>query len=585
MLIWGAGATVDLGLQTTAGTGTILSRLAGIGKDDSLANADLRTRIQEAFKDCHKVNPELLESLRNLLILLFDGDGAKNNNQAKKSHSQKIKDIISMHGQPGCKKYLRETLLNLHHMYDWIGVRSIAKYIARKYENAAHYELDLQDLLTTVDQLQMLNLAIPTEELFYATPDPTLYMIGKERLIGVRNCLIHLMTSISRILIQGRPGRLIPTLVKPYMEIFNNFANLMKHESDEFWRRKYQADSRRFYLNSTAIISFNWDPSLLWFIFNANKDLNDLNIPLKRGSITRRLRFFNDLGDGIGVRKILDKRELEDELFALMMNEQACRAINNRKYNSEESRVMRIGKILFPHAGFGWRACRRCGRIFIDFGPRLDDIYSSRFFGPDLLPELNVSFQPRTEAEEEEWCYGNFGAIQCVFCGNITHPSDCPIMLQSGIKSERHYVLDGILREMGLLIGNAKHLVFAGYSIPRDDYIYRCFFQSAKAGKQTGPAQFCSLVLRDVEYIKTHRNPWLDISATENYLNDSSNRHESNKQVIRNFLQVFSPHHFRLSLLGIPNVITKHPFYSTQEALKELLYPKDAFTEGFPPNR
>jgi hypothetical protein len=45
------------------------------------------------------------------------------------------------------------------------------------------------------------------------------------------------------------------------------------------------------------------------------------------------------------------------------------------------------------------------------------------------------------------------------------------------------YVLEGVFRELGLVTGNAQHLVFAIYSFPRENCLYRGFFQVAWAGK------------------------------------------------------------------------------------------------------
>ncbi|MBE9581237.1 MAG: hypothetical protein IMF18_06425 [Proteobacteria bacterium] len=244
----------------------------------------------------------------------------------------------------------------------------------------------------------------------------------------------------------------------------------MWEESEAFHRWDYRPDQHRFYYYSYAFISYNWDPVMAWLIFNAHKQVNDSKLPLGRST----LRLFNDSGDGIGIRKILDEYDTGDEdLLAFMMNESTCKRINDPKYHGDgKSRVVRVGKMLFPHAGLAWRICPRCGRLFTDFGRTFEDLYSTVAFGPDLLPGLNDAWKPRTEEEREHNRRGEYGVIQYVFCGSITRPYDAPLILQSAMKSERHYVLEGIFRELGLVVGNARHLVFAGYSLPKDDYIY-----------------------------------------------------------------------------------------------------------------
>jgi hypothetical protein len=584
-LIWGAGATAGLGLPVTEEIGKILSRLAGIS-DRDMMHEPLRKRINKAFAG-KKVSDDLKNEIENLLLLLFDGDGAPDNRKAFKKHDDIIEKLLKKLQKGVLKKYkltkrqqkdLEYNLRNLHRQYDWVGVRSIAKYIARKWQNGKRREFELYDFLTTVDQLYKMNLAIPTEELFYPKNDrdETIYMIGENRLLNVKKCLTHLMSTIQRMLFQDKAVR---KKILPYWTIAQHLAQLMEEESGEFFDKGYPVNKRKFYLFSYALISFNWDPIILWLIFKAHKDINDKRdkIHVKSDKI---LRLFNDAGDGIGFRKIPDKHDDANDLFALMMNEQACITANNPNYAKDE-RIMRIGKILFPHAGFGWRICPRCGKLFTDFGDNWEeDVWSSLPFGPDLLPGFQQKWHPRTIKEEKEWQEGNFGAMQCIFCGAMTHPSDCPLILQSAIKSDRHYVLDGIFREMGLIIGNARHLVFAGYGLPKDDFIYKCFFQSSLAGQHTGDKKkYCSLVTVDKNYRHTKGKVWLKNDDIKKYLSRKSSD-EKTKSTIENLLQIIDQENIRISFYGVPDIITKHPSLSPKEALKDLLYP-----DGFPPNR
>jgi hypothetical protein len=94
------------------------------------------------------------------------------------------------------------------------------------------------------------------------------------------------------------------------------------------------------------------------------------------------------------------------------------------------------------------------------------------------------------------------------------------MMMQSAIKSGRHHVLEGIFREMGLLIGNARHIVLAGYSLPPDDYLYKVFFQSAMAGKDAQKSNvFCTLINHDKKYADNpHKPVWLEGEEILKYL-------------------------------------------------------------------
>jgi hypothetical protein len=239
--------------------------------------------------------------------------------------------------------------------------------------------------------------------------------------------------------------------------------------------------------------------------------------------------------------------------------------------------------MLFPHAGLSWRICPRCGKLFTDFG-NLDNRYSTEALGSDLLPDINKAWKIKTEKEDECKKHGEYGVVECIFCGSLTHPFDTPLILQSAIKADRHYVMEGIFREMGLVVGNARHLIFAGYSLPEDDYIYRCFFQSALAGNSSRKL-FCSLINYDPTYIKAICNKtWLKEDEIIAYLN-SNNAKRDVQETIKEAIELFDTKNIRVSLMGIPDIITKNPDHSPQAALIDLLYPKVFFREGFPVNR
>ena len=588
-LIWGSGASKQLGLPTTDDIGRIISVLAGVAPEGGLENALLEKRFKRAFKGL-RVHSELEKAFKDLLLLLFDGDGAESPLDALRQHKKHVKKMSQEYASEfGLSRDDRENVEHyfsqLHVVYDWIGVRSIVKYIARRWDEdkKRRGEIVYTDLLTTVDQLYESNLAIPTGELFHPKnqrPD-SIYLIDKHRLLGVKRCLTHLTATIQRIIIQKKPGRFSQKRLRPYWTIARTMGELMKEESEAFHRWRYRTDERRFYYYSYAFISYNWDPVMAWLIFKAHKEINDSRLRL--GGST--LRLFNDSGDGIGIRKIMDKYDTDDEdLLAFMMNESTCKRINDPKYQGgEKSRVVRVGKMLFPHAGLAWRICPRCGKLFTDFGHTFDDPDSTVAFGPDLLPGLNRAWKLRTKDEVKHQRHGEYGVIQCIFCGSITRPYDVPLILQSAIKSERHYVLEGIFRELGLVVGNARHLVFAGYSLPKDDYIYRCFFQSAWAGKDL--PRFCSLINYDPQYAKAMGSKaWLEGDDVLSYRQSQKAKPHA-KETIRNLLELFDLKNIRVSLLGIPDILTNHPDKDPKEALIDLLYPRRCFSQGFPLRR
>ena len=410
---------------------------------------------------------------------------------------------------PGLLNVFHNGIEDLVQYYDWIGVRALAPYLSRQWDSGANKQsyVNYLDLLTAIDQLMASGMAVPTEELYRKSGERSqkIYRLGPERLPNVKKCLMQITSSIQRVCIQTEPGRMDPRKIEPYWRVALGLAELMVEEARAY--SNHVPNSRQFYLYSYSMVSFNWDPIMLWLLFNAHDLVNR-----KKNRIRDRfLRLYDDGGDGIGIHRLESEEDpSSNDLLAFLMSEPVCRRINGKRFDFSESHYFRLGKFLFPHGGIGWRVCPRCGKLITTLGQKLGDIHSSVAFGPDLLPEINKAWTERTLEEKKSWDNFYFGAVQCVFCGFVTQPSDAPLILQSAIKSERHYVLEGIFREMGLLFGNARHAVFAGYTLPPDDVIYRSFFMSSQAGKLSSEKrQYCSLVTFDSEFKNTSSDPWI----------------------------------------------------------------------------
>ena len=593
-VVWGAGATQQLGLPTTYECGRIISKLAGIDESGKFEpGTTLDDRLRNAFEG-YKIHPELKERFKELMLLLGDGDGATSQSEFEenlsKATNKATSRLVKKYKLNGPNKaWLQYNLEQLYQNYDWLGVRSLAPYIAREWDRKKqkHGEMILSDLLTVVDQLIDLNLALPSEQLFREPKEESdrTFFIGKNRLPGVKQCLGHLIALIFRVLIQKEPGKIDAGRLKPYQQISELFADLMVDESREYIKH-FDPHDRRFYLYSYSLISFNWEPLTIWLIWNAHEKINEDEPKINNN---KTLCLFNDNGDGIGIRRLLKKGEKpSDDILAFVMNESICRRVNGERFQKKKpAHVFRIGKTMVPHAGLGWRICQRCGKLFTDFGKELGDVNSTVSFGPDLLPELNQAWEPRTGEEQRRMREGEFGVMQCVFCGSPTYPHDSPLMMQSAIKSGRHYVLEGIFREMGLLIGNARHLVLAGYSLPPDDYLYKVFFQSAMAGKKTSQdSVYCTLVNYDKAYAEDPKMPaWIKGEDIKKYLL-TAGKENTTWEVIERVLQLFELDRIRVSLKGIPGVILNRTDVTTpKEAFIDLLYPTECFKEGFPPKR
>ncbi|UCG54918.1 MAG: hypothetical protein JSV32_01470 [Dehalococcoidia bacterium] len=93
---------------------------------------------------------------------------------------------------------------------------------------------------------------------------------------------------------------------------------------------------------------------------------------------------------------------------------------------------------------------------------------------------------------------------------------------------------------------------------------------------------YCSLIDYDPDYEKS--NAWLGKDEIVEYLRSKKGKIYI-KDIIKRLLDIFNLDRFRVSLISIPNIITKHPEKGTKEAFIDLLYPRVCFPEGFPLNR
>jgi hypothetical protein len=454
VVIWGAGATKEAGLLTTKDLANSLNRIF----EDY---PDFDFDFSKVFPN-HKIAQQLQNGLRRLLNRLFNDEHIK-------------------------------------YDYDIEALSLIIKNSSMVFdiETGKKDGLNMQELFSFVDQLidSGLGLEVCTGK--------AKCFLNSRRIIGARNCLKLLVEELQRMVLQGTtPGRM--SNVKWYHDFASVLAALMVREAYEYENRKYPYHDRSFYLYSYAFISFNWDPLFLWATFAAHKKIND-SLQLMRHNLP--LRLFADLGSVIATRKVKG----DSDKISYSANETQCININDGDY---PSRIMRIGKFLFPHGIFGSRLCPQCGKMLISFGHKWDK-YSSLPFGPSLVHELQHEWNYNSDEHKE------LAQIKCPFCGQMTHPYNMPLEMQSMIKKHAIAPLDEMKKEMGLLIKHAKHVVFAGYSMPTDDLAEKLFFVTSLSGRNVKKKE-CTIILFDEDFSLGY--DWFTGQEILQFLNDSEKK-------------------------------------------------------------
>ncbi|WP_416176597.1 hypothetical protein [Clostridium sp.] len=436
---------------------------------------------------------------------------------------------------------------NISEVYDFKALSTIIRI---------NPKFNINELFTMLDQL------IENNRGFNAFFNNKKEFIRVERIKGAKRCLILLIEELERISIQNKPGCFDENKIKPYYELSDILSQLMVEEAREFDKRGYKRDTRKFYMYSYALVSFNWDPVFSWNIYNAHRKQNQKHIKL-------RDNFTLNLSTDFGIQ-IASRNDRDSEIY-YTANESHCREVNNSRYSSK---VLRIGKVLFPHGMFGCRICPECGKSIADFSQN-GNLFSTQCFGPSILNELQIGWKYSTDKEKK---YRN-GAIECPYCGQITYPYDMPLIMQTSLRNESIFPLYNIKTELGLLLKNAKHIVFAGYSLPTDDIIVKTFFMSSVAGSDRNKLK-CTIINHDEKYLNSDK--WISGEKIVDYLKE--NKGTSTSRCIRSICDIFNIKNTRVSLKGIPGVFIKNGKLS-RESVLDVLYPKEYFKEGFPINR
>ncbi|NQS76218.1 MAG: hypothetical protein HQP61_07245 [Peptococcaceae bacterium] len=440
----------------------------------------------------------------------------------------------------------------LSRTYDLEALRYIAKSSPKSLniDTGRKASLNLQELFTLIDQLIDSKLGIET-----LNDQEEEYFIEQPRINAAKNCLKLLTEELERVAVQGKTQARISN-AQFYHDFADALADLMIKEAFEYEKKGYKKDTRDFYLFSYAIVSFNWDPLIIWALFNAQKTRNESPLYMQCGL---PLRLFMDLGTTIATRKI-DKN---NDIILYSANETQAIKINDANY---PSRIMRMGKLLYPHGIFGSRQCPQCGKLVISFG-HVWDRYSALVFGPSLVTELQQGWHYSEDEENDP------GVIRCPFCNQKTYPYDMPLELQTILKKRPIAPLEEIKKEMGLLIKHAKHIIFAGYSMPRDDISEKVFIASSLSGEKIEEKK-CTIIEYDPHY--STGQDWLMGTDILDYLR--SRKELKPAKAINSILSIFDLNQTKLTLKGIPRIFNSYS--SIEQAIIDIFYSGD-----FPPPR
>lgn len=464
VIFWGAGATSAIGMRTT---GKLQQGLFKLASDQD----NLEDRVKNVFSNA---NSTVKQGVIDLLIMIGE----------KKMDSNEFNKAIER------QKITRKRALELRQLYDWSTLKSLIQLSSNNKE----------DLFQLYDLYNLIDLHVQSGQGFHNQFNE---FINSENLEAARRTITLLTVLMHSVDYQYA---LIhrQQIIRQYIQFFQQLAKRMQKEGLNRLNRA-PFDKRDFYLFSYAVISMNWDPLFLWYIFNAHKDANDAVTVPYIGSPATPLKLFHDLGHFMGVRKV----QSDDLDVWYPMNETAVQRLNDQTH--ETGRRVRSGKLYYPHGMHGFRECPNCGKLMVHLGDEWG--YTSKSLFPPLpLASLGNYTQPRTD-EEREVRKAKNDAMQCVFCGTMTEFHHTTLVMQSAFKGSHPPFVEEIQRDMKVSLEKANHIILCGYSLPQDDFIYKSIL-TARHLREPNTVVKCSVI----NFEESAPKKWLYGNELQNFI-------------------------------------------------------------------
>ena len=476
VIFWGAGATAEIGMQTTLQQARTLRKLvSGQEKRNSLTR-----RIQDALGN--KAEEPWTSALRDLLTILGDGDETEDADSIFLVTRDQMEAMRRNWPYGADNDEVRNRIVTLRTLYDWPALKAVIK-VCPGVQGDGGKSFQLNDLFNVLDMHGQSGHGFRVKAGKFLTP---------QQVLGASNALKMLLQTM--LYIDWHYGREANRgVLEHHYDFAKELGRRMQRRGLELAAGDIPFDSREFYMGDVSFVSLNYDPIALWCQFVANGDLNRCAGVPHIDCPASRLQIFHDLGHFVaGSRVRLKNRDPETPWHP--MNETSAQRLNDPDHRSGDR--IRISKFLFPHGCLWWRECPDCGKLSSYMGDAWE------WDSPTLIPPppleafvRDVGFQSRFCKERKSWDRGEVDARACVHCQTLTYAHHTQTLMQSSFKGPPPPFLEEIKRDLRVAVQNADHIVLMGYSLPPDDVDYRAFFAARRRREGHEESVKCSVVV------------------------------------------------------------------------------------------
>lgn len=525
VLFIGAGATAALNMPTTEAQAGILWRLC---------DGELSVEVIESTAPCFIGQGQFVIDLLKVVDPGISADASPNLDADLRERTFPDVDATDVFN----------VVADLRRHYDWSALKLVAK--AKKgdgwgaQDEGSPRENYLQEVFTLIDA------CLREERGFHAHgEDGKLVFLSVARLRGARELLIMLINTMfacawKRLIAQNSTN----VSLSRYRKFFGSLARLMQDEGVRIANDGLSLDSPAFYKFGYSIVTTNFEPIFLWLVWKGHHHVNherDAYVGNPGRQIALRLNFTTT----VGMRS--PKMERGASLW-LPCTEAAAQSVNAEKHLCD--RVYRLGLYSPVHGMTTFRHCPMCGRLNLYLGDTWKDD-SGTLFPNGIIHAFKTGQKARTVREETAHKRGEYDALECHFCGTMTHLYDNFMFMQTQLKCAAPSFIKEMTDDSLAQISGAKHIVLLGYSLPLDDAIWGSLF-TAMTRRANGEKVYCSAVL----FASGCASRWLMGDELEAFIQERGVyvKDKEDVRALKNIVSVFGSDCVRAYMAGVPDV-------------------------------